>query len=83
MASPGAAGLTALIRQYYTDGWYPTGSDVPSNGFTPSAALLRATLVNSATSMTGATAIPSNCQGWGRILLENALHFSGEARKGR
>src|SRR4029079_14071164 len=26
MATPGAAGLTALIRQYYTDGWYPTGS---------------------------------------------------------
>ena len=28
MATPGAAGLTALIRQYYTDGWYPTGAAV-------------------------------------------------------
>ncbi len=25
MATPGAAGLTALIRQYYTEGWYPLG----------------------------------------------------------
>jgi hypothetical protein len=81
MASPGAAGLTALIRQYYADGWYPSGREVSANGFTPSAALLRATLVNSAASMTGATAIPSNCQGWGRVLLENALFFDGQPRK--
>jgi hypothetical protein len=81
MASPGAAGLTALIRQYYTAGWYPSGTAVAANGFTPSAALMRATLVNSALSMTGATAIPGNCQGWGRVLLENALFFSGQTRK--
>ncbi|MFL6291617.1 MAG: S8 family serine peptidase [Thermoanaerobaculia bacterium] len=81
MASPGAAGLTALIRQYYTGGWYPTGGEVSTDGFTPSAALLKATLVNSAVSMTGTTAIPANCQGWGRVLLENALSFTGQARK--
>jgi hypothetical protein len=81
MATPGAAGLTALIRQYYTDGWYPTGGKVSTNGFTPSAALLKASLINSAVSMTGATAIPSNCQGWGRVLLDNALYFTGQTRK--
>jgi hypothetical protein len=81
MASPGAAGLTALIRQYYTDGWYPTGAKSSANGFTPSAALLRGTLVNSAVNMTGTTVIPANCQGWGRVLLENALFFTGQSRK--
>ncbi|HEV8583156.1 MAG TPA: S8 family serine peptidase [Thermoanaerobaculia bacterium] len=81
MASPGATGLTALIRQYYTDGWYPTGSEISTDGFTPSAALLKATLVNSAVSMANTTAIPANCQGWGRILLENALFFTGQTRK--
>jgi hypothetical protein len=82
MASPGAAGLTALIRQYYTDGFYPTGSANAADAFTPSAALLKATLVNSARSMESVSApIPSNCQGWGRILLENALHFAGQTRK--
>jgi hypothetical protein len=81
MASPGAAGLTALIRQYFTEGWYPSGAAVGANAFTPSAALLRATLVNSAQSMTNTTAIPANCQGWGRVLLENALFFPGQARR--
>lgn len=81
MATPGAAGLTALIRQYYMDGWYPSGAPVAGDAFTPSSALLRATLVNSARSMTGATAIPSNCQGWGRVLLDDALHFQGDARE--
>jgi hypothetical protein len=80
MASPAAAGLSALIRQYYTDGWYPTGDPVPSDGFTPSAALLKATLVNSGTDMANVAAIPSNCQGWGRVLLDDTLHFSGESR---
>jgi hypothetical protein len=81
MATPGAAGLTALIRQYYTDGWYPTGGKVSTNGFAPSAALLKATLVSSAINMTGTTAIPANCQGWGRVLLEDALFFTGQTRK--
>jgi hypothetical protein len=81
MASPGAAGLTALIRQYFTEGWYPTGTEVSTNGFTPSAALLKASLINSAVNMTGTTAIPANCQGWGRVLLDNALYFNGQTRK--
>jgi Subtilase family len=81
MAAPGGAGLAALIRQYYVDGWYPTGGEVSINGFTPSAALVKATLISSAKSMTGTTAIPANCQGWGRVLLEDALFFTGQPRK--
>ena len=30
--------------------------------------------------MTGVSAIPSLCQGWGRVLLDDALHFTGDAR---
>ena len=81
MATPGAAGLAALARQYYVDGFYPSGVATPANGFTPSAALVRATLVNSAVSMTGAGSIPGNCQGWGRVLLDDGLAFNGDARK--
>jgi Subtilase family len=81
MASPGAAGLSALIRQYYTDGFYPTGAASAPDGFTPSAALLRATLVNSAQQMTAPPAVPGNCQGWGRVLLDNALFFPGDTRR--
>ncbi|MBN2208499.1 MAG: S8 family serine peptidase [Candidatus Coatesbacteria bacterium] len=81
MACPTTAGLAALVRQYYTDGYFPSGSATPADGFTPSAALVKATLVNSARNMTGAytdDSIPSTGQGWGRILLDDALFFVGD-----
>ncbi|MBK9265907.1 MAG: S8 family serine peptidase [Polyangiaceae bacterium] len=82
MATPGAAGLAALIRQYYTDGWYPSGNFKKAlDGFTPSAALIRATMVNSGERVTNASPMPGNCQGWGRVTLDNALYFAGEARR--
>ena len=81
MATPGAAGFAALVRQYYMDGWYPTGAAVAANGFTPSASLLRASLVNSGNRLTTATPIPGNCQGWGRVLLDDTLFFTGDTRQ--
>lgn len=80
MACPAVAGSAALIRQYYVDGWYPTGAAVSGNGFIPTAALLKASLANSAVNMTNATARPSNVQGWGRVNLNEVLYFSGETR---
>ena len=80
MAAPGAAGNLALIRQYFVDGWYPTGAANGADAFTPSGALLKATLVNSGRNMTGTAAIPGGCQGWGRVLLDDTLHFAGEGR---
>jgi hypothetical protein len=80
-ASPAAAGFAALIRQYYMDGWYPTGSRNPADSFTPSGALLKATLIHSAVDMPNARPIPDRCQGWGRVQLEDALFFTGQARK--
>jgi subtilisin family serine protease len=82
MASPAAAGMAALVRQYYTDGFFPTGAAVAANRFTPSAALIKATMLNSTQVMTGTGAgpIPNVCQGWGRVLLEDALFFTGQAR---
>lgn len=50
-SSPIAAGAATLVRQYFMDGWYPTGAKVMSNGFEPSAALLKAMLINSAEEM--------------------------------
>ena len=87
MATPCVAGSAALVRQYFMDGFYPTGSSVLVNGFTPSAALIKAVLINGADEMTGTGAYlngeyfyPNNNQGWGRIDLDNALFFSGDSR---
>lgn len=81
MACPAVAGCGLLVRQYYTEGFYPTGAAVPEDAFTPSGALIKATLLNSSTDMTGIAGFPSNSEGWGRVLLDNTLFFTGDARK--
>jgi len=80
MATPAVAGVAMLARQYYTQGYYPTGQPNPSDAFTPSAALLKATLLNSATDMTGVSGYPSNLEGWGRVLARDTLHLPGSNR---
>ncbi len=80
MAAPAAAGLSALVRQYFSDGFYPSGMATPADGFIPSAALVRGTLVHSTVAL-NANVMPSNCHAWGRILLDSALYFAGDAKK--
>ncbi len=81
MACPAVAGAGLLARQYYTDGYYPTGAANPSDAFVPSGALIRATLINSAVDVTNIAGFPSTREGWGRVLLDNALAFTGENRR--
>lgn len=81
MASPAVAGAGLLVREYYTDGFYPSGAANASDGFTPSGALIKATLINSAVDATGITGYPSTREGYGRLLLDNALYFTGDARR--
>lgn len=52
-ATPIVAGFSALVREYYRKGYYPSGTRQPDEGFLPSAALLKASLVAGARSMTG------------------------------
>lgn len=76
-STPEAAAAAAIIRQYFTDGWYPTAAPVPANGFSPSAALVRGMLIASGVQITGlgtaATTWPNYDQGFGRVLLSNIL----------
>jgi subtilisin family serine protease len=85
MAAPTAAGLGALVRQYFTDGYYPSGSARPADGFSPTAALVKATLIASAVDLSTlgcqADPIPSRDQGWGLIQLDTALAFTGDAHR--
>ena len=69
MSTPLVAGAAALVRQSYID-----------HDHTPSAALVKATLVQSATDITGqysapyneAGSIPNNNEGWGAVNLASA-----------
>lgn len=85
MAAPAVSAMTVLARQYYTEGFYPTGAARPSDAFVPSGALLRATVLNSAVDMTGVSYggknYPNDLEGWGRILMDNALYFPGDSAR--
>ena len=82
-ATPAAAGAAAIIRQYFTQGWYPTRAPVTADGFDPSAALLRAMLLASGQQLTGtgatASTWPNAQQGFGRVLLSSILPLPGDA----
>jgi subtilisin family serine protease len=83
MATPTAAGLAALVRQYFTDGYYPLGQSDTGSGFEPSAALVKAMLIASAVDLTtlgcdGIDPVPSRDQGWGIVQLDRALLFQGD-----
>lgn len=76
MACPAVTGAALLVRQYYTDGFYPSGDANPSDAFTPSGALVKATLINASVDMTGISGYPSNTEGWGRLLADHACFFN-------
>jgi hypothetical protein len=78
MATPAVAGVAALTRQYFEDGWFPYGTPTAGEERTPSAALVKAVVMNSATDM-ATPDIPNSNEGWGRVLLNDALYFDGDA----
>lgn len=89
-SSPTVAGAAALVRQYYTDGFYPTGIAATANRMTPTAALLKATLIAAArqvpwrgtsTGVVAAQPVPSAEQGWGFPVLDDALYFPNDKAK--
>ncbi len=80
MACPAVTAAGALVRQYLEEGWYPSGTEQPGDAIAPSGALVKALLLNSAVDMTNIGGYPSDQEGWGRVLLENALYFAGDVR---
>eukprot|EP01034_Spumella_vulgaris_P021533 gene21533-27568_t len=85
MAAPTSAGHAVKVRQFYMDGYYPSGQRSSANGFTPSGALLKATLIHSSQAMdyivnqdgtsSDITLYPSVDQGYGRIQMNKVLNF--------
>lgn len=80
MSCPAVAGSATLIRQYFTEGWYPSGEKNNGNKRTPSAALLKAMLINSGETDYFNRPVPDTKIGWGRVNLDNVLYFKGEGR---
>ncbi len=82
MATPTTSGLAALVREYLNRGFYPSGTKTPADAIAnPSAALIKAIMINGAFKMTGSGAgvYPGQDQGWGRVLLDDSLYFNGDS----
>jgi len=81
-STPAAAAAAAILRQYFTEGWYPSRAPVAADAFDPSAALMRAMLLASGQQLTGsgttASTWPNNQQGFGRVLLSSVLPLPGD-----
>lgn len=80
-ATPAVSGMAVLARQYFMSGYYPSGSPTPADAFTPSGALLKALVINSAVDMSGFAGYFTGPEGWGRVLMDDALYFPGDTRK--
>jgi hypothetical protein len=83
MAAPTTAGLAALVREYYVAGFFAAGTRVPAQGFQPSAALVKATLLDGAVPLGTQAPGPDFVSGYGRALLAQSLAFPGGAFKMR
>ena len=79
MACPHVAGAAALVRQYFMEGFYPTGVATPADAMTPSGPLMKAMLLNSAQDMTSEPGYPGNEEGWGRVKLDETLILPGSS----
>lgn len=79
MATPAVAGTAALVREYFRRGFYPLGMD-GGDPVAPTAALVKAVLVNSASDIASPD-IPNNNEGFGRVLLDDALYFAEDSRE--
>lgn len=73
MATPTTAGAAALLRQYFTDGYYPTGGATAADRHEPTGPLMKAVLLNGAGIDSG---FFENDTGWGRTNLSTSLMFA-------
>lgn len=87
MAAPVVAGTAALIRQYFEEGWYPSGDRVQADSLNPSSSLVKAVLINGAQPLIARQQenfriSPSEAydvhQGFGAITLIRSLPLAGK-----
>ena len=87
MATPAVSGAAALVREYFEKGFYPGGQKGSGPSIMPSAAAVKAVLMNGAQFMAGvdnpavleldsSTNPYDVAQGFGRISLLDSLHLA-------
>ncbi len=79
MSTPNMTAATALIRDYFLKGWYPTGDTATGTIMQITAALNKAVAIVGADNDISGYTVPDNNVGWGRIDLDSSLYFAGDA----
>lgn len=83
-SSPYLMGAAALVRDYFEKGYAPTGTPQPADALAPSAALVKAVLMQSGDFVESCTgcARPGlmGSMGMGRVNLSSALPIAGDPR---
>uniref|UniRef100_A0A7S1KSE4 Peptidase S8/S53 domain-containing protein n=1 Tax=Percolomonas cosmopolitus TaxID=63605 RepID=A0A7S1KSE4_9EUKA len=95
MAAPTAAGAAAVVRQYFEDGFYPSGKANSDNKIAPSAALVKAVLIDSTRPLQDFLRVTTNGvvtpgemsfqqrkyhEGHGSLNLKNTLQLDGVSK---
>jgi hypothetical protein len=86
MAAPAIAAVAAIVRQWFQEGWYPSGSPDSRASINPSSALVRAVIAASAASLNSgadSSARPSVKSGFGLPSLARALYIKSAAHSHR
>ena len=80
ISAPAVSGALMLLRQYFAEGWYPTGMPDSAHRITRlSSALMRAMAVAATDSNVGHEYMPNNAAGWGRLDLSTIMHFTDDS----
>ena len=82
MAAPWVSAAATVIRQYFKEGWYPSGKKGLGRPLDPTSALVKAMVTHSARKMHHTTGfpqmgLPNNHQGFGMMALQDVLYFNG------
>ena len=86
MATPNCAGASALVRQYFREGFHVAGVRNPSAGLLPTAALIKAVMIHSGRPLyvpqgdgfVLPQSMPDRSQGFGLVSLPSVLRFAGD-----
>ncbi len=81
MAAPAVGATAVLMKQYYSEGFYPRGVADPDFAFNPSGMLLKAAILNAGVDLEGQPGYPNEYEGWGRVQADNVLYFPGDVRR--
>jgi hypothetical protein len=81
MAAPTISGNAGLMRQFFTDGFYPRGAKTVNDTYNPSGMVMKAVLLNGTNPVLGSNTAPTNQffngnYGWGRAWLDSNLWFN-------